>query len=1119
MPSKRLGICFLLLFSVGPAPSCESAAPDPDQLRTTEWAENGMTQDPVALAFDHQGRLFVVETARRTTVDIDMRSHKSWLLDDLASDDFDSMRDFFRSKMAPERSDVNKSWLQDRNKDGKHDFRDLTTVSERIRVLRDTNGDGKADQSTVYAENFSEEFTGVAAGVMPYEGDVLMTVYPDLWRLRDLDGDNQADGRVSMFRGFGVHAAFDGHDLHGLTVGPEGKIYFSCGDNGFSIPTKEGTQLHYPNTGGVLRMNPDGSDLEVYAIGLRNVQEFDFDPYGNMFAVDNDGDLEDERERAVYIAEGSDSGWRLNWQFRSPGWAKYNGGMTYNPWTAEGMWKPQHPDQPAYITPPMQNYSVGPGGFKFNPGTALSPAYRDFFFCVQFPVKQITAFRTQAKGAGFEMVDEHVFHSGLMVSSLNFGPDGGLYMADWIGKWQPNGEGIIYRIDDPKSQGTQTRKDIKQQLARGASSQTKSSLATLLGHPDRRIRRLAQTELVRRRRGKLFLRVARDDSAQQLARVHALWGLIQLKSSRLQGTLANQLPWDDSDRQIRQQCARLAGDLRLPDAEPMLIGQLSDDAPLVRSHAAIALGKVGTAKSADVLIGMIAENDDQDPFLRHAAVQGLAGSTSADVLARQTRHSSAAVRLSAVLALRKQKSPLIVKYIQDDNIRVQREAIRGIHDDFSIPAALPEVAKLLSNRDIPADEPILRRILSANLRVGDAAAAERLANYITDPTSKHGRLTTQLKVEAIQCLAAWDQSPLVDRVEGRIRKSTRLQPNAGRAALVKHLDRILLSPAVEVTFAATTVCEQLDIPVDTQRMKQWVTDERQPAEQRAAALHVLSQQSNPMLDSLVSEILKSPWEGDLTLSKAAFEILAARSPSKAFAEIDLQHSSLAAKRFFINQLGRLDVPAAHEQLSQLLKQYDALPNVTLELLTAARSHHDANNNTGLGAQLKSINREISNHPFGEYQFSIAEGDARQGEEIFRHHVTAQCVRCHAAGGDGKQAGPDLSTVASKKDRQYLLEALVAPSATIAKGFNSTTLALEDGRFLTGTIIRDDSEQITMGTQDAKTIVIDKSQIEERLPQTTSAMPSMRDVLSPLEIRDVVSYLTTLKQPKTLAGQD
>ena len=232
-------------------------------------------------------------------------------------------------------------------------------------------------------------------------GDVFATIFPDLWRLRDTDGDGTLDSRESIFRGFGVHAAFDGHDIHGLTTGPDGKLYFSVGDNGTSVTTREGTKIHYPNTGCVLRCNFDGSDLEVFAIGLRNPQEIAFDKYGYLFSVDNDGDLEDERERFVYIAEGSDSGWRLNWQFRTKGWAKYTGQPNYNPWIADGMWKPYHAGQPAYITPPISNFSVGPGGFRYNPGTALTERYREFFFLVEFPVAQNLRFSCRAQGRWF----------------------------------------------------------------------------------------------------------------------------------------------------------------------------------------------------------------------------------------------------------------------------------------------------------------------------------------------------------------------------------------------------------------------------------------------------------------------------------------------------------------------------------------------------------------------------------------------------------------------------------------------------------------------------------------------------------------------------------------------
>lgn len=361
-------------------------------LQMEVWAREPLLINPVALSFDEKGRLYVVETARRGTVDIDIRAHKDWVKEDLGSDSIPRQIELFRRWMSPGKSRENRSWLKDRNEDGSHDWRDLTTVKERVHLIEDTDGDGLADKSRVFAEGFNKENNGAAAGVMPFADHVYYTVYPDIWRLEDTDGDGVSDQNTSMFRGFGVHAAYDGHDIHGLTVGPDGKIYFSVGDNGTSVVTQEGRHLHYPNTGGVLRMNPDGSDLEFFATGLRNVQEIAFDDFGNLFSVDNDGDVRGERERFVYITEGSDSGWRLNWQFRTKGWSPHTGMPIYSPWIEEKMWVPHHTGQPAHITPPLSNYSVGPGGFKYNPGTALNEAYKGFFFWLNFLSKKSRPF-------------------------------------------------------------------------------------------------------------------------------------------------------------------------------------------------------------------------------------------------------------------------------------------------------------------------------------------------------------------------------------------------------------------------------------------------------------------------------------------------------------------------------------------------------------------------------------------------------------------------------------------------------------------------------------------------------------------------------------------------------
>ena len=126
-----------------------------------------MLKNPVALSFDDLGRLYVVETARRSTVDIDIRSHPSWIVDDLSNQSVEDLRRFFRDKMAPEKSAENAGWLKDYNGDGSHDWRDLREIKERVHLLEDTQGRGQADRARVFAEGFNDEISGVMAGVMP----------------------------------------------------------------------------------------------------------------------------------------------------------------------------------------------------------------------------------------------------------------------------------------------------------------------------------------------------------------------------------------------------------------------------------------------------------------------------------------------------------------------------------------------------------------------------------------------------------------------------------------------------------------------------------------------------------------------------------------------------------------------------------------------------------------------------------------------------------------------------------------------------------------------------------------------------------------------------------------
>lgn len=1078
----------------------------------TNWAEQPMLKDPVALSFGKAG-LFVVETARRSTVDIDIRSHKNWILEDLANQSVEDLRDFFRRKMSAELSIENQSWLIDRNDDGISDWRDLTTVNETVRLLVDSDKNGKADQSSVFASGFNEEINGVAAGVLPVDDFALMTIYPDLWKLKDINADGVADEREIMFRGFGVHAAFDGHDLHGLTVGPEGKIYFSVGDNGFSVRNQEGQVLHHPNTGGVLRMNPDGSDLEVYSYGTRNIQEIAYDKYGNWFSVDNDGDLENERERFVHLVEGGDSGWRLNWQFRSAGWAKYTGGPAYNPWIERQMWIPHFDGQPAYIVPPISNYSVGPGGFKFNPGTALNSSYKDFFFLCQFPVKKITAFRATPSGATFQMADEHIFHEGLMASALNFGFDGALYIADWIGKWQPNDQGIIYRVDSefgPQSGAVrEARNQVAAVLNHGLSEYQLADIIGLLHHDDQRVRLAAQFELVNRDQELEMLRLVTNSQTPQLARIHAIWGLTQLelvaKKSLDRRRLIERLPWTDADSEIRSQLAKFAGDIALKPAKDLL-QQLSQDGNMrVRYFAAASLGKIGDSESTDLLFKLLATNANRDAVLRHGAIMGLVGCATTKQLSDASNHPSRFVRSGCVVALRRRRDPAVSIFLTDKDPWVAKEAASAIHDDFSIPDAMPKLAALIDSKDAKMlDETIVRRCLSACLRLGRSEDCQRLLRFAFAPEN-----SASLRAEAMACLGKWNSDPLYDRVDGRVRKLSKRQFTVARKMTQRFLkNQVEFDPALDL--AITKVASELGLDLGKSTYLRWIRSAEKSVDVRVAAFRSLAD-AGPSVE--LNRSLQFALDCNVEeLRILALEVVAQQDPEIAISRIEDGWNTfpLREKQAAIALLGQLDDAEAYHKIESFLRQSVSgnwPAELQLDLELAAKKM----NTDEIQSQLAEIvrRRQASSNPDSADAFShlLFGGDRSAGETIYRTHVSAQCVRCHEAGGIGKQAGPVLQGIGKNVSRKYLLEALLFPSQAIAKGFETTTLITTDGIVANGTIVDENDERIILADNQGKRRRFETAEIDERSSTTVSTMPEVGKILSEKDIRDLVEFLS------------
>ena len=122
----------------------------------------------------------------------------------------------------------------------------MTIETEKVYRLQDLSGDGVADESEKVVDDFHDEVTDVAGGLLSDGNNLYVAVAPDLWKLTDKNGDGIADEKTSLSHGYGVHIGFGGHGMSGIEMGPDGRIYWQIGDIGFNGKGADGQKWEYP---------------------------------------------------------------------------------------------------------------------------------------------------------------------------------------------------------------------------------------------------------------------------------------------------------------------------------------------------------------------------------------------------------------------------------------------------------------------------------------------------------------------------------------------------------------------------------------------------------------------------------------------------------------------------------------------------------------------------------------------------------------------------------------------------------------------------------------------------------------------------------------------------------
>lgn len=1077
-------------------------------LTVEVWAAEPLLANPVALAFDEKGRAFVAETYRRRTSVPDIRKNEDWTIANLALRSVEE-RSAFLKTMRPETAKLAPTTqLLDHNGDGQFDWRDWTVESERVKLVVDSDGDGRADQATVFAEDFRSMETGIGAGVVAHGGSVFYACVPEVWRF-DEDGRK----RTKLHTGFGVHLAYSGHDMHGTKIGPDGRLYWTIADCGAHVTTKEARTIAVPDTGAVFRCELDGSNLEVVAIGLRNPQSLAFNDVGDLFTGDNNADGGD-KARWTHIVEGADYGWRLGWQFLPK----------LGAWNSEGMWHLDVGATHLALLPPVGHIGHGPGGIAHYPGTGLPESYRDHFFYADFP-GGVRAFALTPRGASYtvdnpgdvlmnnlqrEMTGKLLW--GLFPSDVAFGSDGGLYVLDWVEGWEKTGKGRIYRVHDPVVSASAMVQETKQLRAEGMTERATEEIAHLLGHADQRVRLAAQFALATKPNGTAVLRQVATTRGPRLARLHAIWGLGQIaRATPTNPVVAAELITAllaDEDAEVRAQAAKTVGGSSDHVVGPALVRALNDAEPRVQCFAAAALAKAPRVNSlAELalpeLYALLHRTADHDPFIRHAAACALAHLADAEMLAQRAGDPSEFIRAGVLLALRRLGSPEVARFLADPQPALVLEAARAIHDE-PIPGAWPQLAALAGKPQLP--DPIARRAMNAAFLLADESSAQRLGAIATDASVERPQ-----RLFALESLATWNEPFGRDRITGLWRAlPPRERARGGRETATSILPTLLQDREAEMRLAAARTGGALQLKPLADAVLAVAVSTSEMGEVRAAALAALAAMDSPKLADGVRVALEST---DQTLLEAARELAGKASPEDAVT----LNAAVLGKGSATEQQRALAVLAAQPVASAdaaLATQLDRLlagklqPKFQLDLLEAAARRGDEAVRQKLAAYEATRNPADRLAPWRE---TLEGGNKKLGRTIFAEKAEAGCLRCHKVNGEGGDVGPDLAGLGQRMNRAQILEAIVEPNATIAAGYENTMLTLQTGEVVSGLLNAESDTAFTIASlTDGSRRQVKKADVKERTKIPSAMPPGLGDVLGRRGLRDVVEYLSGLK---------
>lgn len=998
----------------------------PNDLEATLWAESPMFNNPTNMDIDAKGRVWITEAV--------------------------NYRKF----------------------NNKAESRLNHPEGERIMILEDTDGDGKADNSKVFVQ---DPDLVSPLGIAVIGNKVIVSCAPNLVVYTDENGDDKPDRKEIMLTGFG--GLDHDHSLHALVAGPDGKYYFNTGNAGPHMVTdidgwtlrsgslyvggtpynklNKGNQVSDDGrvwTGGMaLRINPDGSHLKVMAHNFRNNYETALDSYGNMWQNDNDDQV--VACRTSWLMEGANAGY-----FSSDGTRYWQGDQRPGQPIPTAHW---HQEDPGVMPSGDITGAGSPTGVVMYEGDELGPQYRGMLLSADAGRNVIFSYKPEPSGAGYRLprtdfistfpeVDANYkwdaatsdTRKWFRPSDVTIGTDGAIYIADWydpvVGGHQMNdqkGYGRVYRI---------TPKGKKLKVPKLDLRTVQGQIAALCS-PAVNVRVLGFEALAKQGESVIAPVMELLSSPNPYFRARAVFLLAQLGA---EGQFEVERLLKAVDAPVRLVALRALRSITPSNSRAIpaltasqkallpLLGNLSIDRnAAVRREVAVAIRDIPFADCRFILNNLVKGYDGRDPWYLNALGEAADG------------------KEEALFFDLRQSMP------EDPANWDQRTA--DLVWELHPPSAVPMLKKRAGNPSLTA--------------VARQQAIVTIGFIKSEPAAK----------------AMLELSKSTDKdVAEQARYWLGFRRGNDWAKFLNWNDVMPSSTSAEEQKMLTNRQVLLDENTTADEKRRMAVTMSKDAEGAKVLIGMAAD------GKLSDELIRVAGPGirtnkDQTVKTMGKEYFPWKSPTQTVTEktqpVAEKPSTTTSAQSVVN---------AEEPKTALEKE----PVKTAPVSTAPVQ--------AISVEIKEANapvpdkvEKLSRDDPAIAQITMLSGSSQKGQTVFKTY----CISCHRHGQQGADVGPELTQIYQKFDKNALLDNIIHPNAGIAFGYEPWLVTTKKGQTYYGFLVSDGAESLVVKGIKGQKHTIPTDEVFSRRQYKTSLMPDPTALgMSNQQLADLTAFL-------------